>query len=66
MPKSDTSREHSSSDESGGGCSMATPDGRSGNEPDVYKPVKQQAIRKRSVDPKQGSVGRYTVFILAF
>ena len=53
---SDTSGEHSSSDEAADGCSLASPDGDSVNEADGYKPTKLQAIRKTSVDPKQGPV----------
>lgn len=55
---SDTSGEHSSSDEATDGCSLASPDGDSVNESNVYKPTKLQAIRKRSIDPKQGPVER--------
>ena len=55
---SDTSGEHSSSDEAADGCSLASPDGDSVNEADEYKPTKLQAIRKRSVDPKPGPQSR--------
>ena len=53
---SENSGEYSSSDETADDCSVATPDGDCLNETDGYKPTKLQAIRKRSVDPKQGSI----------
>ena len=53
---SETSGEYTSSDGAADGCSVATPDGDCLNETDGYKPTKLQAIRKRSVDPKQGSI----------
>lgn len=53
---SETSGEYTSSDEEADGCSVATPDGDCLNETDGDKSTKLQAIRKRSVDPKQGSI----------
>ena len=45
---SEASEEHPSSDEAVDDCSVATPNGGSGNEADEYKSTKLQAIRKRS------------------
>ena len=53
---SETSGKYTSSDGAVDGCSVATPDVDCLNETDGYKPTKLQAIRKRSVDPKQGSI----------
>ena len=53
---SESSGEYTSSDEAAVGCSVATSDDDCLNETDGYKPTKLQAIRKRSVDPKQGSI----------